>query len=1010
MDDEKASQVASTGRFSFHFHFWLKTTAVIILLLILAIIFIPQIVSTKAGNRFIIKTIKTHTGSDVSFEKLSYSWSDGLRVKALSYKDSQRGIELEIADLKSKPSLVALLAHDIVLRETVIDNCRLNLCVSYYQFNKDNQEKLLEARSSSEKTFKISSLDITVNDSKANIVLRDVQGKDINLELSDFNLHSLINTNGEYSELNLVTKLGGNKANSRIDVESKFIIPTEEWSLSNTTADLDIVVKDLDLETVSPLFALAKIKVKTSGLLNSTIVAQIKNGSVDKFVMEANSKAIEFGGDILNSDIFKANNLKLEADLTSKDFAFDIHKLLLKSDWFDINLSGDLPYNLGSFEQLLKTNSSNILKSQIDVDLNQLASQFPNTLKLPEDLFLESGRLRAVVKKGLTEDNKDAILLEAGINNLSIVKDSKRIDLDRAANIKSALFLADNGLLSYTCDFESNFGMIDLAGNLKQVGYNADVDISKTLNTLRSFIPLATTSISGVLTSNGTVTIGKDIKVVGEGDIEKLSVVKENRKLSFEKIDSDYNFSLSKQGDIFVESLRFSSDNNSVEAKKFKIGLSNSSKKRYSGNINIDCDLAKLLSIGQFVQNSYGDIKLNGRIASPLDVNIDGSNISIKTKEAKIDKLKISHGNDKGFFQKYVNLSLDTNLDLDSEIYDVQIKLESPSFDITDARISQKVASGQASIDAKIVAQIDFARIGDLASEFVPDELKMTGQRQARCELKGSYPIEYPEKIFDNLTAHLSFGFESADYMGLSFGKSDFDVTVSDGVLTLAPFRASVNNGHVNFAAYSKLNKSPRLMVIPYPIYIIENVELNRETTEKMLKYVNPIFAGAIEAAGVVNLKCNKLIIPLGDESKDYTEIEGIISLDNVYLSSNGLMGEIAKHIGVSKEEPIRIRETYFTLKDSVLSYKDMQVDFGNNPVNFRGKIYLDDRIDMDVVLPYTYSGRTITTGQDSDDRVVLPITGDLNNPKIDFNAAIDHGIKKIIDNELQRQLKKLFK
>ncbi len=1010
MNDEKDSKVASTERFNFHFHLWLKTTAFIILLTIIAIVFMPQAISTKTGNRFILKAIKKRTGSDVAFEHLSYSWFDGLQIKDLSYKDPQRDIELQVANLKSKPSLISLLAHNIILRETIIDKCNLRVSIPYQQLNETQSEELLQAGSSSKRTFKISSLDITVNDSNANIILKDVNGKDIQLKLSDFNLHSLINTNGELSELDLVTKLGDDKANSKIDIDSKFILPKKGWKISDTTADLDVVIKDLDLETVSPLFALAQIKVKSKGLLNSTITAQIKDGSIDECKVEADSEAIEFGGEILNSDVFKADNLELRADLMSKDSAFDIRKLSLKSDWFDVNVSGDLPYNLGSFEELLSDNSTNILKAKIDVQLADFTNQFSNTIKMPKGLDVESGRLRATVKKGSTENNQDAILLNASIGHLSVVKDSKRINLGRAANIDSALFLGDEKHLNYTCNFKSYFCDIDIAGNLKKVGYGVDVDVSRTLNTLDSFIPLDGLSIKGDIKSNGDVVFGKDIDIAGTGDIKNLSITKKDNDLSFDKVECNYNLSLLEAGDIFVKSSRLLSGADSVEVKKFKVELSDQSQKKYSGDINIDCDLARLLSIMQFAQDSYKDVTLGGRLTSALGVDVSGDIVTIKTKKTKVDKLKIARGSDKEFYQEYIDLDLYANLDLNTQIYDVQMNLDSPSVNITDAKVSQKVSKGQANINGNIVAQLDFARIGDLASEFIPDELKISGQREAKCEFKGAYPVQFPEKIFDDLTAHLSFGFESADYMGLSFGRSDFDITISDGILKLAPFKSRVNNGYVNFAAYSKLDESPRLMIIPHPISIIDNVELNKETTEKMLKYVNPLFAGAIEAAGVVNLKCDKLIIPLGNASKDNTEIEGTISLDNVYLSSNGLMGEISKHIGVSKDEPIRIRETYFTLKNSVLSYKDMQVDFGNNPVNFRGKIYLDDRIDMDVVLPYTYSGRTITTGQDSDERVVLPITGDLNNPKIDFNAAIDHGVKKMIDGELQRQLKKLFR
>jgi len=87
---------------------------------------------------------------------------------------------------------------------------------------------------------------------------------------------------------------------------------------------------------------------------------------------------------------------------------------------------------------------------------------------------------------------------------------------------------------------------------------------------------------------------------------------------------------------------------------------------------------------------------------------------------------------------------------------------------------------------------------------------------------------------------------------------------------------------------------------------------------------------------------------------------------------------------------------TKFVLQKGFLSYDDMQINVGENPVNFAGKIGLDKSLDMNVTLPYTFSGGTVKEGESVADRIKLPIEGTLDNPKIN--------VQKLLESEAIRQ------
>lgn len=102
----------------------------------------------------------------------------------------------------------------------------------------------------------------------------------------------------------------------------------------------------------------------------------------------------------------------------------------------------------------------------------------------------------------------------------------------------------------------------------------------------------------------------------------------------------------------------------------------------------------------------------------------------------------------------------------------------------------------------------------------------------------------------------------------------------------------------------------------------------------------------------------------------------------------------------------MRMLPTRFVLQKGFLRYDNMQINVGDNPVNFAGVIGLDKRLNMNVTLPYRFGGGTVRTGESATDRITLPIEGTVDNPKIN--------IQKLFETEALRQglrlLEKLLK
>jgi autotransporter translocation and assembly factor TamB len=255
-------------------------------------------------------------------------------------------------------------------------------------------------------------------------------------------------------------------------------------------------------------------------------------------------------------------------------------------------------------------------------------------------------------------------------------------------------------------------------------------------------------------------------------------------------------------------------------------------------------------------------------------------------------------------------------------------------------------------------------------------------------------------------------GFTKAEYMGLNFGPTEVDIQIENGLLRIAPFSSSVNNGQFNFAGEVDLSRKPTLLKTPGPIQVVKDIQINERAARGLLMYLNPVFANAVKVSGVANFECEKLAIPLAGGTKDDIEVIGTISIKGLRLEASDLLGQILSVTGASgRGVDITIHPTRFILRNGFLKYDDMQMDVGDNPVNFRGVIGLDKSLSMTVTLPYTTAGKTARVGKEVEGaRISLPLRGTVDKPKLDLGKLLEGQLKQQLQERLMKELEGVLK
>jgi len=126
-------------------------------------------------------------------------------------------------------------------------------------------------------------------------------------------------------------------------------------------------------------------------------------------------------------------------------------------------------------------------------------------------------------------------------------------------------------------------------------------------------------------------------------------------------------------------------------------------------------------------------------------------------------------------------------------------------------------------------------------------------------------------------------------------------------------------------------------------------------------------------------------------------------------VQGSGLLNDILAGLQMKNlnTQTLKMYPTRFVLREGVLRYDDMQIDVGDNPVNFSGAIGLDETLNMRVKTPYTSSGKTVRVGDpDQGQRVTVALTGTLDRPVIDMDSVLD----QLLQIGIQRGLQELFK
>jgi hypothetical protein len=966
--------------------------------LLILVLLIPTLLSSSGGRRMILAKINKAVPGKTDFGDLSIGWLKGIRVEDFSFNDAAGLVSVEAKEIASKLRYISLLVGNLNLGRTRIEQPRVEIRLTDKPAPAAGQPQPGATKAAA---LAIVS-DVVLN--SGSLKITDPKARTV--ELSNINSQIRMRPMGQQSSMLLDTSVGG--TSSTVHIEGQ-VTPKQGWTLTGATGNLTVEVKNLDLGSIEAIFALAGVEVEAQGNLSANLKGQVKDGQIENLAGTVDGKQIDVAVKELQGDRLKTSALRADVKVQRQGEKMVVDNLELTSDWAKVKAAGAVPVKLSAIGDITKVESDYKLEGTFDCDVAAVMSQMPKTLKLKEGTKINAGRLSGQVQTS-TVAGKRVLGGQAELKDLRGVVDGKEVALSEPVRADVRIS-SDKATTTFErFDVSASFAKVKCTGTMQALKYNAEFDLAKLQTEIGRFVDLGQLQMAGAVVQQGQLSSEKDkISVSGSGTVTDLRLTsKDKPTVSEPKADLSYAIDYDRKGQfVHIGSLKSTASFGQLAVKDGDVPLAKESAKPMHTVVAIsNVDLAKVQPFAVAFASFPKGTRMAGVAEGEIVVDSRQDVYTIKTANTKVRGFELIAEGKKPFRQDEVTVLADVTVNPAKKNYSIrQLQIVSPQIKVDFAPTELNSNAGQTTLKGQAKLDYDWSAVGALAGDMMPKGLVLQGQRKTALEFSSRYPTNEPAKFMAGLnTNKWTLGFDGADYMGLHIGKTDINAQAKDGVLSIEPFSTSVNNGQLKCAANADFRQSPAVLKAPQRLSL-EKVQINDAVSNELLSYINPIFANAANVSGLASFSAEQLLIPLGGSDSNAIDIAGDIAIDNLKLRPSGLMGQIFSIMGMKDPSAeLKVHPTKFAVKNGAVRYDDMQVDVGNNPVNFKGIIGLNKSLDMTVTLPYTVGGRSVRIGQEaSSARISLRLTGTIDKPKLDTSKLLEGQIEGLLQGLFEK-------
>lgn len=316
---------------------WGLVIAVAVVLV--AVVFaVPAWLSSDSGRRLILSRINDSVDGRVDMRTLSVGWFKGIHATDVTYQDGEGDTSVQVEQVTMHPKLASLLRGDLALGRTVLASPRVTLNVrqpTTEQWNKSTPP----AKSSRQGVdLPLSALDLKVIDGNATVNLAS-NGRVQTVEFRNIASNVDLNPRGSKSTFDVSLAVAEkNGAESQVSAAGSLTRPEKKWTLKGTTGEFRVDINNLDLATLTPLFALMGRDITAAGQLNAEADIQIDQGRFERVVAQASLR--DFSQTVAGKKTVLEEPVTIDIDIASAEDVTRIRQFDITSSFFTVRCKG----------------------------------------------------------------------------------------------------------------------------------------------------------------------------------------------------------------------------------------------------------------------------------------------------------------------------------------------------------------------------------------------------------------------------------------------------------------------------------------------------------------------------------------------------------------------------------------------------------------------------------------------------------------------------------------------
>jgi hypothetical protein len=797
--------------------FW--TAISLFFVIFVGLVFLPAILSSNLLKPRILESINRHLPGRLQVAEWRFRWFSGIEAKGIVYDHRQENLLIEIAALKGYRGLAQLLADTGNLGGIEVVKPQ----VVFYLAHKQPSELSDKSKSSASGGFPAFSGILKISDGAIHTV-NSAGGKktvvkdlDLYLDISDI----------EKPIAYRVLLKSGDAVGSLSGEGTLSLSANNPLDLKSIKTDAHLKITNWELEEVLEIMASRGNFPSGKGRLNADLAIRGSAAKVMGIHGKLSMNRLELRGGPLGADHPRVKGVTTEIDGTISKGVLSLNQLKLQSSVANGSVRGEFA-----------DRGQNLLEGSVDINLAEVFSQLPGTLKLRKDMTLSRGKL-ALSASVKSAEKVTVFESSARLDQLKGLHRGKPVAWNKPISLKARGETNAQGIRLDNLSLRSSFLNADGQGDIRNMQVTLTADLAAALGEIKKFLDVSEWDGSGKLFGRLQVneTDSETSAATISLDIRKLALNRNRAPILAEQdIKADFSATIPSGEGLAVR--KFQKPTLSIQSSlargKFSAAhfqLNSAENLPTADDLSIDGDF-NLQQISNLLQN-FNSLSDNARLAGTAHIQASGSMVA---RHLVLDRMRLDtrnfryHDGQKTLRDDRLTVETSGKLNFETKsarFAPVEINGSAGTITIPELAISDW-SDLQKDMKTRAKARLDLAKLTRAYGDFIqlPQKTQIAG--------KGAFDLD------------LDFSSPKAQHLKVDADLSPFQLT-SD---TLPP----ISEDHVRLKANLKRSPDGKALTI-------ENIQLN-STPLSLSAAGNLDQAGSrkkLDASGKINLDLKML-------------------------------------------------------------------------------------------------------------------------------------------------------